>query len=270
MMLAVELRCSPAQRDWLIALLWEQGTVGIIEHEQGLTAYFDGADPGLLRELLADYDPRIREEPAQDWEAVARAPWKPLQIGRRFFLAPTWCTDPTPPGRLRLIMRPGQACGTGLHPATQLCLELVEELVRPGACVLDVGTGSGLLAAAAALLGAGRVVACDVDAAAAEEARDRFQAERLNVVLFRGSLRALRGDFADLALVNIHAEAVVALAGELVRVLVPGGAAVAAGFRGPALERVRAALAAAGLPPVAVHERQGWLAVVARRIRDPR
>ncbi len=71
--------------------------------------------------------------------------------------------QPTPPGRLRLEIYPGMACGTGRHPATQLCLQAIERYVRPGARVLDVGSGSGILSDAARLMGAASVIGCDID-----------------------------------------------------------------------------------------------------------
>ncbi len=262
-MLALELRCPPDQRESLIAELWERGTVGLIEGDQGLTAYFeDSADRKALLEAFQQFGPQIAELPACDWAATARGLWEPLTVGRRFFLVPEWRADPPPAGRLRLTMRPGLACGTGLHPATQLCLELLEENLRPNGLVLDVGTGSGLLAAAAKLLGAERVAACDIEEEAVREARSRFREEHLSVFLFHGSLRSVRSHRVDLILFNIHAEALLATASELARVLVPSGRAIVSGFRRRALDRVQQALKAAGLQVAASREREGWVALV--------
>lgn len=261
-MLALELFCRPEQREALIAELWELGTTGVLEHERGLTAYFADADAGALKQAFRGFAPRITQAPECDWTAVARSQWTPLEVGRRWFLAPEWCADPTPAGRVRLVMRPAQACGTGLHPATQVCLEFMEEVVRPGAVVLDVGTGSGLLAAAAAALGAGRIVACDIEEQAVREARARFQEEHATVLLFQGSLRAIRSRVAEVATVNIHAAAAVQLAPELARVLAPGGAVILSGFRGRDLEAVREAARAAGLRPERLQRRQGWVGLV--------
>jgi len=159
-------------------------------------------------------------------------------------------------------MRPRQACGTGLHRATRLCLELMEELVRPGARVLDVGTGSGLLAEAAARLGAGAVLACDIQWEAIVEAHRRFREAGLEAALFQGSLRSVGSRAADLAVANISAEAVIQLAAELARVLAPGAAALVSGFRRRALGRLQAALGAAGLSFGELRESEGWLALV--------
>ncbi len=262
-MFALELTCAQNQRDRLIAELWEWGTAGVIERDDGVTAYFEQrVDPRALVEAFREFAPRIAEVPDSDWVASARQSWEPLPVGRRFFLVAEWRADPTPSGRLRLEMRPRQACGTGLHPATRLCLELLEDHLRPGSVVLDVGTGSGLLAAAAALLGAGRVLACDIEQQAVLEAGDRFRSEHLHVDLFLGSLRSVRSRSAHLILLNIHAEAVLVLAPELARVLVPGGGAIVSGFRRRDLHRVQAALKAVGLQTTEMREQEGWLALV--------
>lgn len=262
-MIRVELSCPPERRERLIAELWERGVTGIVEEGERLCAYFeDDADRLGLAETLADYAPRICVEAPDDWTAIFRAAWRPMLVGRRFFLAPEWCPEPTPPGRIRLLIRPRRACGTGLHPATRLCLELMETLVRPGARVLDVGTGSGLLAEAAVRLGAGWVVALDIEREAVAEARQRFSEAGLPGEFLQGSLRSLAARVADLALANISAEAVIQLAGELARVLAPGAAALVSGFRPRQLERVRAALEGAGLRAGELQESEGWLALV--------
>lgn len=260
---ALEIACAPEVRERLLAELWERGTLGVIETEHGLIAYFASASDALeaARELSPDA-PRVSQVPEGDWEESWRARWRPFEVGKRFFLAPVWSAAPTPPGRIRLELRPGRACGTGLHPCTRLCLELLEDLVKPGYVVLDVGTGSGLLASAAARLGAGRVIACDISEEATAEARERFRREAPGVMLFRGSLRSLRSQVAELVLMNISAAAVEDLAAELRRVAKPDGLAILSGFRVRALEKVRLALATAGLREFRARELEGWQALV--------
>jgi ribosomal protein L11 methyltransferase len=115
--------------------------------------------------------------------------------------------EPTPPGRFRLEINPGQQCGTGQHPCTQLCLEAMERIIRPGDAVLDVGSGSGILSIAAKLLGAGRVVACDIDPEAARVAP-----------FFIGSADAVRSNAFDVVVANISDAVIGELRGELERV----------------------------------------------------
>src|SRR5271157_1715142 len=168
------LQCSPADNDNLSSELWELGTCGIQEEPGGLRAFFDDGEPLELVERFRNCEPILRQEDSVDWEQVSRDAWPPLEIGERFFLVPPWRDDATPPGKLRLEMTPGMACGTGHHPATQLCLEALERVVKPGDTVVDVGCGSGILSVAAALLGAKKVVACDIDPEAAGLAKIRL------------------------------------------------------------------------------------------------
>src|SRR2546422_789169 len=105
-----------------------------------------------------------------DWASAWKAYFKPLRVGRRFVVKPSWeAYAPRPDDRV-LELDPGMAFGTGAHPTTQLCLEALEETVQPGERVLDFGTGSGILAIAAARLGAGTVFGLDIDPVAAAAA----------------------------------------------------------------------------------------------------
>ena len=124
------------------------------------------------------------------------------------------------------------AFGTGVHETTQLCLEALEEFRRPGMAVLDVGTGSGILARAARLLAPGPVYACDIDPVAVEIARDGFV----------GSVDAVAANSVDLVVANINPPAIVQLAPEFLRVLRPGGVLLASGFEIDEVAQVQAAL----------------------------
>jgi ribosomal protein L11 methyltransferase len=235
-MFSIEIECGPHDRDLLIADLWEQGCAGITEiDDRRMRVFFeDGADCGLL----ADRYPGaiIRAEEDRDWVRTARDLLQPMLIGTRWFLVPEWRSDPTPPGRFRIEVNPGMAFGTGVHETTQLCLEALEDYVQPGIAVLDIGTGSGILGQAAALLGARHVYACDTDPAALEIAGQRLPAG------FIGSADAVRAGIADLVVANISPEAIVELAPDLWRTLRPGGVLLASGFESQELKQVKAAL----------------------------
>jgi ribosomal protein L11 methyltransferase len=252
----LRLECRAEERDRLIAELWERGTLGVIEEDlpgggAALRAFFDQPfdAPERGRWELAD---------DRDWVAVAQSQWEPVLAGEKFYLVPSWRADPTPPGRLRLEMQPGSACGTGWGPATQLALVAMESRLRPGMAVLDLGTGSGILAVAAMLLGAGRVYACDIDREAAGAARERFRSEGIQVGLFAGSLRAVRAGAVDFVVANINAETLTSLAPEIERILKPGGGAALTGFPARNLEGVRAAYGGRGT----VLEKDEWRAIV--------
>jgi ribosomal protein L11 methyltransferase len=148
-------------------------------------------------------------------------------VGERFYLVAPWDeAQPTPRGRERLEIYPGMACGTGRHPATQLCLQAIERYVKPGARVLDVGSGSGILSDAARLIGAGSVVGCDIDPDAVQIVR-----ERVNVPMFIGSADAVRSHSADVVVANIDAATLERLAPELDRVRNPESVLIVSGFQ---------------------------------------
>lgn len=213
-MFSLFLHCTPTEEDLITAELWEQDTAGVADEPGGLRAFFENDErvPAMLQRFhrLA---PRLRKESATDWEQVSRDAWPPMLVGERFFLVPPWRDDPTPPGRLRLEIYPGMACGTGRHPATQLCLEAMERYVRPGSTVVDIGSGSGILSAAARLLGAAHVIACDMDHEAVEIAR-----QRVDVPFFTGSIDAVRSNSADVIVANINSETIERLRDEFERV----------------------------------------------------
>src|SRR5260370_22811727 len=165
-MFSLEVESEDEAKDLLIAELWELGSTGIVETDLPggrclLRALFeDEADEDSLQRR---FSARIERHAPRDWVEFSQVGWEPLCVGSRFYLVPQWRRDPVPAGRFRIEINPGLACGSGYHEATQLCLEALEEDLRPAMTVLDVGEGSGILSIAAALLGARRVVACDVD-----------------------------------------------------------------------------------------------------------
>jgi ribosomal protein L11 methyltransferase len=224
-MFSIFLRCTPDQEDMLMAELWEQKTSGVADEPGGLRAFFEDAGAPEMLRRFARFRPELRVEAETDWAKVSRDAWPPMLVGERFFLVPPWRDDPAPVGRLRLEIDPGMACGTGRHPATQLCLEAMERYVRPSSTVVDVGTGSGILSAAAQLLGAARVIACDIDAEAIEIAR-----RRVTATFFVGTVDAVASETADVVIANINSETIERLRPEFERVRRPGGVLILSGF----------------------------------------
>ncbi|PLX98020.1 MAG: 50S ribosomal protein L11 methyltransferase [Desulfuromonas sp.] len=209
-----------------------------------IRAYFPEQDGELLlerlREELSDFPAAslASEGPQtvrnEDWAEGWKQHFSAVRIGPRLVVRPSWEDFNPGPGDVEVILDPGMAFGTGTHGTTRLCLEALAgcyESQIPPRRVLDVGTGSGILAIAAARLGAEQVVACDIDDEVCRVARDNVVQNRVEslVEVTREPLEAL-GDGFDLVLANILAEENVRLADELVSRVTPRGTLVLSGI----------------------------------------
>lgn len=246
----VLLECSAEQAELALAALLDHPVQGVVEDQAApgrtsLQIYFEtqAAAQEFLSQL-PELAGSVEECLAAENAAFVQPDWPALPIGDRFFLVPPWRNDPAPPGRIRLPMPPGTAYGTGLHAPTQIMLRLLEQHSRPGEVVLDLGTGSGILSAAAAALSASRIFACDTDPEAVRAAC-LYLAGRAG--LFVGSVESVRTKTVDLVAANIDAPTLAGLAPEIHRVLGPGGRALLSGFSVQQVSELQQTFAAAGL-----------------------
>ena len=194
--------------------------------------------------------PQLAELADQDWGEAWKKGLVPMTIGRAY-VRPSWIDAPVPAGLAEIVLDPGMAFGTGTHPTTSLCLAALSDLLgsRPGARVLDVGTGSGLLAIAASKLGAGLVVGNDNDPIAVRVARENAALNGVALTFDERDVGEQPGPF-DLVLANILANTLVALAPAIAAQLAPGGVVLLSGILTPQEGEVRQAYLAAGLRPV--------------------
>lgn len=196
-----------------------------------------------LSQLLPIGEPQYRNLTENDWMNAWKEHYPVVHVGRRLVVVPSWREYRPQPGEVTIAVDPGMAFGTGLHPSTQLCLKAVERYARPGQAVLDVGTGTGILAIAAIKLGAASVVAMDVEEAAVAAARENVArngvADRVSVSL--ASLIPVNNPLGektgmidsgsyDLVLANIIAEVIAAMATQLLARTAPGGLIATAGI----------------------------------------
>jgi len=208
----------------------------------------------------------------EDWSSAWREHFHVHRVGRRLVIKPSWRDYTQQPGELVIELDPGMAFGTGLHPSTQLCLQELEERMRPGMSVLDVGTGSGILAIAASLLGAQRVLACDVDPVAVDAALKNVKLnglqDRVDVKLgtLVGENKVLPdGHRYDLIVANIVADTIVELMPEVYTIASAGAIAIFSGIIVDKQDRVADALAKVGFDPVGHRQQGDWVMLVAAR-----
>jgi ribosomal protein L11 methyltransferase len=268
------------------ALLWEAGTDGVelqdgAEGSMTLRAYLPVPAEkdilaGLRRRLaefprlgLAPLAPALRTDEIADdaWASGWRRHFRAFRVGRRILIVPSWETPAPEPDDVVIRLDPGMAFGSGLHPSTQLCLMVLEERLRPGDTVADVGTGSGILAIVAARFGAGSVLAVDDDPlalrVAAANVAGNGVADRVTVRM--GNLLAPVVSPVDLLVANLTADALAQMAAAVPSRLRPGGLIVASGIIEAGLGGVADAFVRAGLTLEEPRAREEWRALVARR-----
>jgi ribosomal protein L11 methyltransferase len=213
-----------------------------------VVAFFAGRGDAVA--AAGEHGGRLEELPDQDWGERWKEGLAPLTIGR-VFVRPSWIPAGTPPGLVEVTLDPGMAFGTGTHPTTSLCLAAMSERLAasPRARVLDVGTGSGLLAIAARKLGALVVIGNDNDPIAIRVALENAALNGVEVTFDLRDVPDQPGPF-DLILANILANTLCELAPAISAQLSPGGVVLLSGILTPQEEEVRGAYAAAGLRPL--------------------
>ena len=205
-----------------------------------------------------------REMDEEDWANGWKEHFHPLRVGR-IVIKPTWREWESQPDELVIELDPGMAFGTGLHPTTQLMLAALQARVRPGMRVLDLGTGSGILAIPAAMLGA-HVSGLDTSEVAVEVARQNVAANGMTdrVSVERGSIERVAGQQFELVFANIIASVLVELAPQLAAVLEPGAELLGSGIIDERLDLVRDAFTRAGLEITDQQSEGDWWLVAAR------
>lgn len=195
------------------------------------------------------------------WESAWRDGYEPIRIGR-LTIVPTWLDVP-PGAELVIRLDPGMAFGTGLHPTTRACLELLQAVAPMPAAVLDVGCGSGILGVAALLLGAGRVVAYDTDELAVEATRRNADVNGLadRLAVHHGTLPEEAGETFPLVVANLVATVLVDLAPRLAAHTASGGSLIASGIIETRADEVESAMAGVGLESVEWVTEGDWVTV---------
>jgi ribosomal protein L11 methyltransferase len=275
---AIEIEVSGDAQEIVGALLMEvAGCQGFMATPVAVTGYLP-VDDRLENTLLAlraaikespdlrgKRDLTIRFVQEEDWANAWKQYFKPQRIGRRIVIKPTWESFTPEPDDLIVQIDPGMAFGTGLHATTRLCLRALEDTVTVGASVADVGTGSGILAIAAILLGASSVFATDNDPLAVRVARENVAVNAVqDVVTVEESSLPPVGP-CDIVVANILADVIISMATELLSATKSGGTLIVSGIIENKADAVRKVLLATGFTLIETRVDGEWVAVLAQK-----
>jgi ribosomal protein L11 methyltransferase len=277
---ALDVEIEAAAREAVEYALMEAGALGTETNDDAadklvrVTAYFDDTpNRESVRTNLADAlrvydlpsssvrDMNIRGVADADWLGGWKESWQPVEVGRRFVVAPSWADIPDEDERIVIRIEPGMAFGTGTHETTRLCLAAIEKYFAGGS-FLDVGTGTGILAIAAAkLFREARIEACDTDAEAITIARENARLNGAEQITFRVGTVEDTTASADLVCANLTAEVIVRMLGSLLSVTC--GRLILSGILDIQLAIVAASLREAGISnPVEVMQDGEWIAII--------
>jgi ribosomal protein L11 methyltransferase len=278
---AVTVRAAPQLADAVGSRLLDLGAPGLESRDEDdavvLTAHFAESAPGdelaRLFDELAEIFPEcerpeveVRRIAESDWAENWKEHFPPLSVGQRLYIYPPWVTE-LPADRLAIVIDPGMAFGTGHHASTRGCLILLERLVGgfDAPDVLDIGTGSGILAIAAAKLGARAVHATDIDPLACDIAAENAAANDVTDRIAVEVGTAPAGRSFDIVLANLLAGDLIALADAIAGCARGGGVIVGSGLTTDEAHGVRSAWLAAGLTPQDEEGEDSWLTLAFRK-----
>jgi ribosomal protein L11 methyltransferase len=221
----------------------------------------------LKRNFTLLYRVSYQELDEEDWAEAWKVFFKPRKIGQQIVVKPTWCDYTAKAGDIVLELDPGMAFGTGTHPTTALCIQLMEDYFKPGNTFLDLGTGSGILMIAAAKLGAGLVGGVDKDAVAVNVAAANLKHNGLDsddFFLYTGNLLAGIADTYDFIAANIFTHVILELLDDLPRALNKDGIFVCSGMFAENKKLVIARLKNMRFDILEIREQEEWAAIASR------
>jgi len=245
--------------------------VGIIPMDANFSDNFTLIKSQLLTlpefELPAVSEPEIKITVESDWANEWKKYFKPMEIGERLIVKPTWEELPETNNKVIVEIDPGQAFGTGGHQTTRLCLAGLDRYVEPGMLVADIGTGSGILAIAAAKLGAAKVHATDIDSLPRKIARENVKLNHLEgtVIIHEMDEFPVAAVDCDLVVANIIAMTIIELTPDIYGMIIPGGLFISSGIVDERCDEVCTALTEHGFTILEIMEEEIWRAIVARK-----
>ena len=262
---------------------WDYIDEELQQQLQGLSRiklYLEETDTAALTRLKAlaeekGWPMQVEKLPETDWENSWQENYPAVVVGEKLIVLPYWLADADESGRLPVILDPGLTFGTGAHPSTQMVMGAMEQLVKPGAHCLDLGSGSGILSIAALRLGAERTTGVDIDPKAEDIARENAAYNGISAPAFTACtgdvtadeklMKRLAEGVYDVVLVNIVADVIIHLSPVLPHFLTKDSVLICSGILDSRLEDVTAALEKAGLEITGLRAQEDWRCVTARR-----
>ncbi|QTD41654.1 50S ribosomal protein L11 methyltransferase [Sporosarcina sp. Te-1] len=217
---------------------------------------------------IGDNTIQTNEVDEEDWATAWKKYYHPVKISNRFTIVPTWEEyEPVETDELIIELDPGMAFGTGTHPTTVLCLQALEKYVTEGCKVVDVGTGSGVLAIGAAMLGASHVHALDLDEVAVQAAKENIELNHASdvVEVAHGNLLDTVKEPADVIVANILAEVILTFTADAYSLLPNNGLFIVSGIIAQKRDLVRDDLVDKGFEIVETVLMEDWVAIIARK-----
>ncbi|WP_374718665.1 50S ribosomal protein L11 methyltransferase [Parageobacillus toebii] len=210
----------------------------------------------------------ISEVNEEEWATAWKKYYNPVKISKKFTIVPTWETyEPVSSDELIIELDPGMAFGTGTHPTTVMCIQALEKYVKPGDTVIDVGTGSGILSIAAAMLGAKSVRALDLDPVAVDSARLNVKLNKVQhiVTVSQNNLLDRIEEQANVIVANILAEIILRFVDDAYRLLEKNGYFITSGIIQAKKQEVKEGLIKAGFAIEETLVMEDWIAFIARK-----
>ncbi len=274
--LSLKIKAPTILSEVLKSLVFEHGCKGIEEKQDGFVAYFsEGVTEEEIREIVdvlnrgveasgleGDFLWDVEEIPAIDWSVQWKVRFQPVRIGKRLIVIAPWHNVTTE--RIRIVIEPSMAFGTGEHPTTQLCLEEIERICNEGikGSLLDIGTGSGILAIAASKLGFSDVVAIDIDPIAVEIARKNILINRTeNIKISETPLERISKKFY-LIVANLTTETIKSVFPKILKCMDIDSRGILSGILDEQKDEVLALLRVSDCEALRIRRRGDWCAVV--------